>query len=208
MIVQGSDEWLAMRCGKVTASRVKDVIAKTKTGYSASRETYMGELIAERLTGTPAEKFQSAAMRFGTENEGAARLAYEFHTGSDVFQVPFVLHPVIANSGASPDGLIAGDGLVEFKCPNTSTHIETLLSEKVPGAYVTQMQWQMACTERAWCDFVSFDPRLPEDMRLFVKRIERDDKAIADMESEVVKFLGELAEKVDQLTAKFRKEAA
>lgn len=198
-LIQGSDEWLAARCGKVTASRMADLLAKTKTGYGASRANYMAELIAERLTGQPAEKFTSPAMQWGTANESDARSAYEFHADCDVIEVGFVPHPGILMAGASPDGLVAADGLVEIKCPNTATHIDTLLSGVVAGKYITQMQFQMACTGRRWCDFVSFDPRMPADLRLFVRRVVRDDTAIADMEAEIVKFLAELDGKVAAL---------
>lgn len=198
-IVQGTAEWHALRLGKVTASRVADVIAKTKTGPSASRAKYAGELIAERLTGTPAERFTNAAMAWGTEQEPAARKTYEFYRDTDVEQVAFVLHPTIGDSGASPDGLVDVDGLVEIKCPETHTHIETLLGQTVPAKYVTQMQWQMACTGRAWCDFVSYDPRLPEPMRFFCKRVMRDDALIAELEREVVVFLNDVRGTVAQL---------
>lgn len=198
-IVQGTAEWHALRLGKVTASRVADVIAKTKTGPSASRAKYAGELIAERLTGTPAERFTNAAMAWGTEQEPAARKTYEFYRDTDVEQVAFVLHPTIGDSGASPDGLVDVDGLVEIKCPETHTHIETLLGQAVPAKYVTQMQWQMACTGRAWCDFVSYDPRLPEPMRFFCKRVMREDALIAELEREVVVFLNEVRGTVAQL---------
>lgn len=207
-IVQGSAEWLAIRCGRVTASRVADIIAKTKTGYGASRANYMAELIAERLTGEPAEKFSSPAMKWGTETEPDARTAYEFRTDATVVQVAFVPHPTVPMTGASPDGLVGEDGLVEIKCPNTATHIDTLIGQTVPGKYVTQMFWQMACTGRQWCDFVSFDPRLPEHMRLFVKRVHRDDIRIAELETEVREFLAELDQKVDQLVALYRRDAA
>ena len=198
MIEQGTPEWFAQRLGKVTASRVADIIAKTKTGAAASRGNYMAQLVAERLTGQPAESFKSAAMQFGTETEPMARMAYETQIGMLVDEVAMIPHPTIEMSGASPDGLVGHDGLVEIKCPNTSTHIETLLDEKVPSKYVTQMMWQMACTGRSWCDFVSFDPRMPEDMQLFIKRVPRDNEMIASLEAEVVKFLGEL----DELLAK------
>ncbi|WP_312418302.1 lambda-exonuclease family protein [Shinella sp.] len=198
-IVQGTPEWHALRLGKVTASRVADVIAKTKSGPSASRAKYAAELIAERLTGTTAERFTNAAMAWGTEQEPAARKTYEFYRDTDVEQVAFVLHPTIGDSGASPDGLVDVDGLVEIKCPETHTHIETLLGQAVPAKYVTQMQWQMACTGRAWCDFVSYDPRLPEPMRFFCKRVMRDDGLIAELEREVVAFLNEVRGTVSQL---------
>ncbi|OMQ44726.1 lambda exonuclease family protein [Ensifer sp. 1H6] len=195
-MVQGTAEWHAIRLGKVTASRVADVIAKTKSGPSASRAKYAGELIAERLTGSPAERFSNAAMAWGTEQEPEARKTYEFYRDTDVVQVAFVSHPVIGDSGASPDGLVDVDGLLEIKCPETHTHIETLLNKEVPSKYVTQMMWQMACTGRKWCDFVSYDPRLPESMRFFCRRVHRDDALIADLEKEVVAFLNEVRGKV------------
>jgi putative phage-type endonuclease len=198
-VIQGSPEWLALRLGNVTASRVADVVAKTKTGWGASRANYMAELIAERLTGEPAEKFTNAAMQWGTEKEPDARAAYEFRTDLAVTEVGFVHHPRIDLSGASPDGLVATDGLVELKCPNTATHIETLLGGSVPGKYITQMQYQMACTGRAWADFVSYDPRMPESMRLFVQRVKRDDALIASLEKDVIAFLVELDTKVSEL---------
>jgi putative phage-type endonuclease len=198
-IVQGSPEWLALRAGKVTASRVADVVAKTKTGVSASRAKYAGELIAERLTGQPAERFTNGAMAWGTEKEPDARKAYEFYRDTDVAEVAFVLHPTIADSGASPDGLVDVEGLLEIKCPETHTHIETLLNRAVPSKYVTQMMWQMSCTGRKWCDFVSFDPRLPESMQFFCQRVHRDEAVIAELEREVVVFINEVRGKVAEL---------
>lgn len=199
MIVQGSPEWFAARLGKVTASKVSDVVAKTKSGWGASRANYMAALIAERLTQTPADSFSNAAMQWGTEQEPLARVAYEFFTGRDVEQVGFVDHPTIPMTGASPDGLVGTDGLVEIKCPNTATHIDTLLDGKVPGKYVIQMQWQMACTGRQWCDFVSFDPRMPEEMRLWIQRVDRDGPHIELLEEDVTVFLSTLDEKITAL---------
>lgn len=198
-IEQGTAEWHQARLGKVTASRVADVIAKTKTGWGASRANYQAQLIAERLTGTVAESYTNAAMAHGTATEPEARAAYEFRHDVDVAQVGFILHPSIADSGASPDGLVGADGMLEIKCPNTATHIDTLLAGKVPAKYITQMQWQMACAGRAWCDFASYDPRLPASMQLFVQRIERDDKVIGDLEGIVREFLAELDAKVQAL---------
>jgi putative phage-type endonuclease len=202
-IIQGSPEWHALRIGKVTASRVADVVAKTKTGWGASRANYMAELIAERLTGEPAERFSSTAMQWGTDMEPEARAAYEMWTDTAVEPVAFVLHPTVGDSGASPDGLVGTDGLVEIKCPNTATHLDTLLGQSVPGKYVTQMQWQMACTKRQWCDFVSYDPRLPEKMQLYVERLYRSDDQIQQLEIAVAAFLRELDDKVDALTARY-----
>ena len=196
---QKSPEWYAARLGKVTASRVADVLAKTKSGYGASRANYLAELLCERLTGEPADRFTSAEMQRGTDLEPQARAAYAFIQGVSVQETGFVLHPVISGFGASPDGLVGDVGLVEIKCPNASTHIEYLLSQTVPGKYVTQMQAQMACTGRTFCDFVSFDPRLPDDLQLFVKRVHRDRDAIAEMEKEIGLFLEELRDKETKL---------
>lgn len=207
-LIQGSQEWLQARVGKVTASRVADVIAKTKTGYGASRANYMAELIAERLTGTPAEKFTNAAMAWGTATEDEARAAYEFRTGVVVETVGFIQHPSIDESGASPDGYVGAHGLCEIKCPNTSTHIDTLLGQAIPAKYVTQMLWQMACTDRQWCDFISYDPRMPEDMRLFVKRLPRDQPRIDELNGEIITFLAELDDKHNRLLALYEREAA
>ena len=207
-IEQGSDAWVAARLGRVTASRVADVIARTKSGPSASRANYMAELVAERLTGARGETFTNAAMQWGTDNEAEARMAYEFRTDATVEQVGFILHPTIDMAGASPDGLVLTDGLVEIKCPNTATHIETLLTGSIPGKYVTQIEWQMACTGRSWCDFASFDPRLPEEMRLFVKRFDRDDKRISEMEEQVREFLFELDTTVRRLSERYSLKVA
>jgi putative phage-type endonuclease len=199
MMEQGTDEWFAARIGKVTASRVADVIAKTKTGFSTSRDNYMAQLVCERLTGQKSEGFTNAAMQWGTETEPLARLSYEVAQNVLVDEVGFIPHPSIIMAGASPDGLVGDDGLLEIKCPNTATHIETLLSQTVPGKYNTQMQFQMACTGRSWCDFASFDNRLPTELQLFVKRVPRDNMYIRLMEEEIVKFLNELDIKIAQL---------
>ena len=205
---QRSPEWYATRAGKVTASRVADLMARTRTGWGASRANYMAELIVERLTGQPADSYQNAAMRWGIETEPQARDAYQFFADVDVVQVGFVDHPRIAMSGCSPDGLIGDSGLVEFKCPATSTHIETLLTGAVPARYATQMLWQMACTERQWCDYVSFDPRMPEHVRYWCKRVHRDEKLIEELEREVGAFLAELSGKIGQLQAKYPERLA
>ena len=200
---QQTNEWFTARLGKVTASRVADVIAKTKTGYSASRDNYMAQLICERLTGQKGESFTNAAMEHGTQTEPLARSAYENARNLLVKEVGFINHPRIEMSGASPDGLVADDGLVEIKCPNTATHIDTLLSGKVPTKYITQMQWQMLCCQRKWCDFVSFDNRLPEHLQLFVQEVEFDPEYAAMLEKEVVLFLTELDNKVAKLKEKY-----
>lgn len=200
-IIQGSPEWFAQRLGKVTASRLADVMAKVKYGEAASRATYRAELVAERLTGKAAEGFSNAAMKWGTECESLARAAYEAEFGLLVQEVPMIAHPQISMSGASPDGLVSIDGLIEIKCPETKSHIDTILSGEAPTKYIPQMQWQMACTGRAWCDFVSFDPRMPADMQMFVRRVLRDDELIRAYELEVVSFLEEVDMTVLKLKA-------
>lgn len=198
MMEQRTDDWFAARLGKVTASRVADVIAKTKTGYGAGRANYMADLVVERLTGQKASSFTNAAMEWGTEQEPNAKAAYAAKTGILVEDVGFIDHPTVAMSGASPDGL-AEDGLVEIKCPNTATHLEYIFDGKPPQKYVTQMQWQMACAGKPWCDFVSYDPRLPERLQLLVLRVPRDDDYIKMLEQEVTAFLQELDDKLNKL---------
>ena len=186
---QGTDEWFAARLGKVTASRAADVM--TKKG-SAARANLSAQLVLERLTNTKGESFSSTAMQWGVDQEPFARAAYEARSGVWVDTVGFVQHPTIERAGASPDGLVGHDGLVEIKCPNTSTMIDTLLTGKVPGNYVTQMQMQMACTGRAWCDYAVFDSRMPVKAQLFVKRVQRDQKYIDDLNKEIIAFLAEV----------------
>ena len=200
---QRTDEWFAARLGKVTASRVADLMATTKSGYAASRDNLMALLVVERLTGQQQEGYTSASMQWGTEQEPFARAAYEIATGQMVDECGFVPHPTIANAGASPDGLVGTDGLVEIKCPNTAGMIDALLAQTVPGKYNAQMQMQMACTGRAWCDYAVFDPRMPAKAQLFIKRVPRDPVFIQKMEAEIVKFLGELDAKVNQLKELF-----
>lgn len=206
MSAQRSHEWLQERCGKATASRIADIMARTKSGYSTSRANYAAQLVAERLTGCVAPSFTNAAMIHGTETEPEARRAYEFFIDRDVIQVGFIPHPTIAMAGASPDGMIGEDGLLELKCPLTATHIETLLTGAIPDKYIKQMQFQLACTGRQWCDFASYDPRLPERMRLFVKRVDRDAELIGEIETEVRAFLMEVEETVTQLRARYDRE--
>jgi putative phage-type endonuclease len=206
-VIQGSDEWLVARCGKATASRMGDLMARTKSGYGASRTNYAAELIAERLTGKPAEKFKNGAMEWGSAHEAEARALYEFLGDFEVRSVGLVTHPSIANSLASPDGLVGEDGLVEIKCPNTSTHIATLLGGGIDSRYLLQMAWQMCCTGRAWCDFVSYDPRLPAEMQIHITRIKRDDEIIENLEREVAAFLAEIDETVDKLRSKYQSVA-
>jgi hypothetical protein len=203
-IVQGTPEWFAIRCGKVTGSRIADLMAKTKSGESASRARYMGELIAERLTGVPMMKsFVSADMLAGKEKEAEARAIYEFRYDVELVQIGFVDHPTIPMSGASPDSFIGENGGLEAKSPIIATHIETLTTKACPGNYYKQIQWNMACSARAWWDYISFCPELPEWGRLFVKRIERDDAMIAEIEKDVRRFQEELDAKLCALRSAY-----
>jgi len=199
MIEQRSEEWFAQRCGKVTASRIADLMAKTKTGWGASRANYKAQLVAERVTGNVAESYINNAMQWGIDTEPQAVAAYEALRLCEVAPAPFVDHPSITLAGASPDGFVGDLGLLEIKCPNTSTHIDTMLSGKIARKYLLQIQWQLACTGREWCDFVSFDPRVGAELSLWVKRIERDNELIVEIEQAVVDFLDEIAETVSKL---------
>jgi len=201
-IIQGTPEWHQLRLGKVTASRVADILAKTKTGVSASRQNYLIELALQRVTGQIEESFTSSAMEWGTENEPKARMAYEVFNDVLVEQIPFVDHPTIEGFGASPDGLVNIDGLCEIKCPNSATHWSYVKSGEPPNKYFIQMQVQLACTQREWNDFISYDPRMPERSKLFVKRVFRDDNFIAIMENEVKQFLEEVQEEVQLMLGK------
>ena len=198
-LIQGSAEWLQARLGKVTASRIADVMAKTKSGYSTSRKNYCVELALERIKGSREESFTNAAMAWGTEQEPLARAAYESHTGEIVNEIGMVMHPVMEMCAASPDGLVGDDGLIEIKNPNSSTHIETIFAGKPDSKYVYQMAWQMACTGRQWCDYVSYDSRMPDYARLFIKRIPRDNALIAEIEQEVSTFLKEVEAMVGKI---------
>jgi putative phage-type endonuclease len=201
---QGTESWFADRLGKVTASRLADVLAKTKSGYSASRNNYMTQLVLERITGTRAESYSNAAILHGIEQEPFARAAYEAHTGQMVEEVGFMPHAEIAMSGASPDGLVGDDGMVEIKCPSSSTALEVWLTHSqggnpVDAKYYAQMQWQMRCADRSWCDYVVFDPRMPAKAQLFVTRVYRDNEWLSVTEEEVIKFLAEVDAKVKSL---------
>jgi predicted phage-related endonuclease len=201
---QGTDEWRMARVGSVGASRVHDIIATTRSGgYTTGRKNYLAELVCERLTGVPAPSYQSAAMLWGIECEPAARFAYALKTGLDVEEVGLVHHPTIKGAHASPDALVDKDGLAEFKCPQSAQHIDTLLNGTIELSYVTQMHFQMACTGRKWVDFVSYDPRLPEPMQLYVHRIKRDDDLIAGIETQVAQFLIDLEATVDLLRKRY-----
>jgi putative phage-type endonuclease len=207
MIEQRTDEWFQQRLGKVTASRISDVIAKTKTGVSTSRQNYLVQLVSERLTGKKGDSFVNQAMLDGIERESAARELYMQTRGVSVTEVGFFDHPTIAMSGASPDGAVNAEedgkyaGLIEIKCPIETTHTNTLMSKSVPSKYMPQIQWQMASVSPnvKWVDFISFNPNFPDTMQLFVARVERDNAYIAELEAEVIKFLDEVEQTIIKL---------
>lgn len=207
-LIQGSAEWIAARVGSLGASRVSEAVAKTKTGYGASRANLLAELLVERITGQPAAKFVTQAMQNGTEREPEARAAYCFMRDVDVMEIGIVRHPYIKGTHASPDGLIGDAGMLEIKCPQPAAHLDILLSDIIPGKYQTQMAWQMACCERSWCDFVSYNPDFPEHMRLFIKRFVQSSEAAKALDGEVKSFIAELDAKESALIAKFERAAA
>jgi len=202
IIEQGTSEWHQLRLGKVTASRVADILAKTKTGPSASRQNYLIELALQRVTKTIEESYTNAAMEWGTQTEPQARVAYEVKTGNFVDQVAFVDHPTIAGFGCSPDGLVGDSGLIEIKCPNSATHWSYIKANEPPNKYFIQMQAQMAVTGAKWCDFVSFDPRMPERSQLLIVRVLRDSEYIIYMEAEIKQFLSEVEKEVELMRSR------
>ena len=196
---QRDADWYSARLGKATASRFKDAIAALKSGAPAqAQRDYLTELVVERLTQQPIQRFQNAAMTWGTEQEPAARAAYERVTGRIVEETGFVAHDTLM-AGCSPDGLVDWDGLIEIKCPwNTANHIETLLNG-MPAEHIPQVQGQMWITGREWCDFVSYDPRMPAELQLHVQRIQRDPSFIADLEARITSFLQQVGTQVEAL---------
>lgn len=197
---QGSQAWLQERAGCATASRFKDILARIKSGEASSRKTYRLQLVTERLTGLPIPSFENDAMRHGTATEPFARAAYEAERTVMVDETGFLKHPTIPFVGCSPDGLIDPSGGVEIKCPhNSMVHVETLESG-MPPEHRAQVQGAMWVTGRAWWDFVSFDPRLPAHLQLYVERINRDEAYIATLTTEVTHFLNEVDAMVKRLT--------
>ena len=205
MIEQRTEEWFQQRLGKVTASRISDVIAKTKTGVSTSRQNYLIQLVSERLTGKKGDSYVNQAMLDGIEREDAARKLYEIERNISVSEVGFFEHPVLSMSGASPDGAVHAEiegkyaGLIEIKCPIETTHTNTLMSKSVPSKYIPQMQWQLACTGASWVDFVSYNPNFPPELQLFISRVDRDQSYITELEVEVEKFLEEVEQTIIKL---------
>ena len=200
MTDQRTEDWFAARLGKVTASSLHKVLARTKTGYGADRANYLTQLVLERVTGNKADGYTNAEMQWGIDQEPFARAAYEAHKGVLVDEVGFIQHPTIEMAGASPDGLVGDDGMVEIKCPSSKTALECWLSDDpVEAKYYAQMQWQMACANREWCDYVVFDPRMPAKAQLFIYRVSRDRDWLINTEKEVKKFLAEVDAKVAAL---------
>lgn len=205
---QGTDEWRKARTGSLGSSQIKEALARTKSGWGAGRRNMIAQLVVERLTGEPTESFMSAAMQHGVDTEPQARAAYAFTYGVEVEQVGLVLHPTIKGTHSSPDGLVGSDGALEVKCPQPATHMATLLADEVPSEYQKQIDWHMACSGRQWVDFISFDPRFPVELQMFVKRVHRDQTRIIELETEVTAFLREVDEKVSELQALKVGEAA
>jgi putative phage-type endonuclease len=201
---QQTEAWFAARLGRVTASRISDVMARTKSGYSASRKNYQMQLLCERLTGRKEDGFRSAAMQRGTDLEPIARSAYEVDKGVMVQECGFVPCPMIEMAGASPDGLVGDDGLVEIKCPNTAQHVEFLRTGKIDSGYELQMLFQMMCTGRKYCDFVSFDDRMPEELQYKCVRMNYDNNRAMEIITEVSKFLEELADLETEMKSMMR----
>ncbi len=207
-LIQGSPEWLAARAGSLGASSMGDALAKTKTGWGASRANLKARIVTERITGQPVETFTNAAMQRGNDLEPQARAMYSFHSGHDVTEVGIIPHPKIKHSHCSPDGLIGDDGMVEIKCCGAARHIEMLTDSPPEDRYIKQCLWQMACTGRKWVDLTYFHPDLPEAMQLVIHRIERNEALIIEMEDEVSAFLAEVAATVEDLEARYMRVAA
>jgi len=207
-MMQRTEEWFKARCGSLGASSMHEIAAKTRNGYSARRASRMATIVVERITGAPVEGYTNAAMQHGIDTEPEAKAFYSFMTDNEIVDVGLIKHLTIAWSHASPDRLIGDDGLIEVKCPQPAAHLDTLLGQEVPGKYVIQAQWQMCCTGRAWCDFISYSPAFPESMRMFTKRIHRDVKHIEALESEVRQFLSEVDAKLAAIAALYLPKAA
>ena len=188
-IVQGTPEWLQARLGCATASRANDFCAAETT---AAYQNYLWDLVSERETQTATEGYSDAYMQRGTEMEPIARAAYEAHTGTFVTETGFWLHPTIPFFGASPDGLVGDDGLIEIKCPKTPNHLRYRNEGKVPAKYKRQMICQILCTGRKWVDFVSFDNRVRDSKQLFIVRFEPTQKEIDEILKSVQSFLADV----------------
>jgi hypothetical protein len=203
-MLQGSDEWRQARCGSIGASDAPRVVRRIKSGgYSADRDSLMAEKVLERLTDTPVEIYKTAAMLQGTAREPDARMTYALIKGVEVEEVGIVPHPTLAGSHCSPDGLVGESGLVEIKCPMPAAHLELLINETISNDHLVQVAWQMSVTGRQWCDFVSFNSDFPSSMQIWIKRVHRDPKFIAELEREIATFIKELEAKVAKLSRRY-----
>lgn len=206
-LIQRSDAWLLARCGSLGASKVRDAFSRLKKGErTKASEDLLYELAAERLTHMPARRVN--ALHWGVEHEPEARAAYSFLTNAPVVEIGLIPHPTIPNAHASCDAVVGDDGVLEIKAPTSATHLKTLLADAVPEEHLPQCHWTLACTGRAWCDFCSYDPRFPDGLQFFIRRVERDEKIIAAMEAEAIAFLAELEDKLKALEERYPVEAA
>lgn len=197
-LIQGTEEWKQARIGSLGASVIHEVIAKNASGPSASRATRLAALLLERLTGQERDIFVTKSMQQGKDREPEARDLYALLTNKTVVESGIHQHPTILGTHASPDGLVGDDGLIEIKCPEPKEHLETLDLQRIHDKYVVQMLWQMRCTGRQWCDYVSYNPDFPPHMAMWIKRVEYDAKRIEKIETEVIAFLAELNAKVEK----------
>lgn len=198
---QESQDWMLARCGKFTASRASDLMARTKSGTSASRRNLLALLAVERLTGQPVETYQNDAMRRGTELEAEARDAYSFATGNVVDESGFIEAADLPNTGCSPDGLIGDDGMLEIKCPaSMAKHLDALRSGAHAEEYRWQLQHQLMVECRQWVDAVSYDPRFPEHLQLAIVRVARDEAAIQELRDAIKAADAEVEAIVTELT--------
>jgi putative phage-type endonuclease len=209
MLQQGTNEWRQARCGSIGASDAPRVVRRVKSGgYSADRESLLAAKVLERLTGVPVEIPKTFAMLQGTEREPEARLLYSMVRGDEVEEAWLAAHPFVRGAHASPDGYVGGStGLIEIKCPLPAAHLDTLLGETISGDYITQVQWQMACTGRQWCDYVSYNPDFPPRMQLWIKRVHRDATLIGELEREITMFIKEIDRKVTELSRRYQAAA-
>lgn len=207
-LIQRSPEWHAARLGSLGASCLHEVVARTKTGFAASRANRMAALILERLTGNPEDPWNGKplplAVQHGIDMEPEARAYYAFTRDADVKEIGLIKHPAINGTHASPDGLIGEDGGLEIKCPQPGEHLRTLMERTIADKYIVQMQWAMACSGRAWWDYCSYSRAFPEHLRSFIQRVPRDEARIRELEAAVIAFLGEL----EQTLAKLQRIAA
>lgn len=209
MLLQGTDEWRQERCGSVGSSDAPRAVRRIKSGgYSADRDSLITQKVVERLTGVPVEIPKTFAMQEGTRREPDSRLLYSIIKNVEVEQVGLVPHPLIAGAHASPDGFVGARGLVELKNPQIAAHLETLTNEVISQDYFVQMQWQMGCTGRDWCDYVSYHPAFPTSMQMWTKRVARDAKFIGELESEIRAVIREVERKVEQLSRRYGRIAA